>query len=160
MDINLRFKSKGKAIEVGKGKSFRLLTIEGIEATENELFITSNIFADGSKDDNKKIKAKPIIIEAEYTRQDKSEERRRLVSFFNIHNDGKLIIQINNIEKAIDYQVEEFKAPLKNTNNPAVIVECGFISNEEECKNLLDSQYQKQMAYSITAGFLSYYNTD
>lgn len=49
---------------------------------------------------------------------------------------------------------------LKNTNNPAVIVECGFISNGEECKNLLDSQYQKQMAYSITAGFLSYYNTD
>lgn len=49
---------------------------------------------------------------------------------------------------------------LKNTNNPAVIVECGFISNGEECKNLLDSQYQKQMAYSITAGFLSYYKTD
>lgn len=49
---------------------------------------------------------------------------------------------------------------LKNTDNPAVIVECGFISNEEECKNLLDSQYQKQMAFSITAGFLSYYNTD
>lgn len=49
---------------------------------------------------------------------------------------------------------------LKNTNNPAVIVECGFISNGEECKNLLDSQYQKQMAFSITAGFLSYYNTD
>lgn len=49
---------------------------------------------------------------------------------------------------------------LKNTNNPAVVVECGFISNQEECKNLLDSQYQKQMAYSITAGFLSYYNTE
>ena len=49
---------------------------------------------------------------------------------------------------------------LKNTNNPAVIVECGFISNGEECKNLLDSQYQKQIAFSITAGFLSYYNTD
>lgn len=49
---------------------------------------------------------------------------------------------------------------LKNTNNPAVIVECGFISNGEECKNLLDSQYQKQMAFSITTGFLSYYNTD
>lgn len=49
---------------------------------------------------------------------------------------------------------------LKNTNNPAVIVECGFISNEEECNNLLSSEYQKQMAFSITAGFLSYYNTD
>lgn len=49
---------------------------------------------------------------------------------------------------------------LKNTNNPAVIVECGFISNDEECKNLLDSQYQKQMAFSIIAGFLNYYNTN
>ncbi len=49
---------------------------------------------------------------------------------------------------------------LKNTNNPAVIVECGFISNEEECNHLLDKQYQKQMAFSITAGFLSYYNTN
>lgn len=49
---------------------------------------------------------------------------------------------------------------LKNTNNPAVIVECGFISNDEECSKLQESQYQKQMAFSITAGFLSYYNTD
>lgn len=49
---------------------------------------------------------------------------------------------------------------LKNTSNPAVIVECGFISNKDECNNLLDSHYQKQMAFSITAGFLSYYNTD
>lgn len=49
---------------------------------------------------------------------------------------------------------------LKNTSNPAVIVECGFISNKDECNNLLDSQYQKQMAFSITAGVLSYYNTD
>lgn len=49
---------------------------------------------------------------------------------------------------------------LKNTNNPAIIVECGFISNEEECNHLLNKQYQKQMAFSITAGFLSYYNTN
>lgn len=49
---------------------------------------------------------------------------------------------------------------LKNTHNPAVIVECGFISNEEECKKLIDSEYQKQMAFSISAGFLNYFNTD
>ena len=49
---------------------------------------------------------------------------------------------------------------LKNTSNPAVIVECGFISNEEECNNLLNSQYKKQMAFSITSGFLTYYNSD
>ena len=49
---------------------------------------------------------------------------------------------------------------LKNTYNPAVIVECGFISNEEECRKLIDSEYQKQMAFSISAGFLNYFNTD
>lgn len=49
---------------------------------------------------------------------------------------------------------------LKNTLNPAVIVECGFISNEEECRKLIDSDYQKQMAFSISAGFLNYFNSD
>lgn len=49
---------------------------------------------------------------------------------------------------------------LKNTDKPAVIVECGFISNYEECQKLLTDSYQKQMSYSIVAGFLDYYNTN
>ena len=47
---------------------------------------------------------------------------------------------------------------LKNTNNPAVIVECGFISNQNECKLLLDKSYQKKMALAVTTGFLDYYH--
>lgn len=49
---------------------------------------------------------------------------------------------------------------LKNTDNPAVIVECGFLSNNSECQKLTDKIYQKQMAYSIATGFLDYYNTN
>ena len=49
---------------------------------------------------------------------------------------------------------------LKNATVPAVIVECGFISNHDECQKLLDSTYQKQMSFSITSGFLNYYNTN
>lgn len=49
---------------------------------------------------------------------------------------------------------------LKNTDKPAVIVECGFISNYEECQKLLTDSYQKQMSYSIVAGFLDYFNTN
>lgn len=45
---------------------------------------------------------------------------------------------------------------LKNTTNPAVIVECGFISNPEECQKLLTEEYQKQISFSIIAGFLNY----
>lgn len=45
---------------------------------------------------------------------------------------------------------------LKNTQNPAVIVECGFISNDEECKKLQNEEYQRQISYTIATGFLEY----
>ena len=47
---------------------------------------------------------------------------------------------------------------LKNTDNPAVIVECGFISNQNERKLLLEKSYQKKMALAVTTGFLDYYH--
>ena len=45
---------------------------------------------------------------------------------------------------------------LDNATVPAVIVECGFLSNDEERANLLDSGYQSEMAYSIAMGVLEY----
>lgn len=45
---------------------------------------------------------------------------------------------------------------LKNAKSPAIIVECGFISNNEECNNLLNEIYQKQMSFAIVSGFLDY----
>ncbi|MDR2074366.1 MAG: N-acetylmuramoyl-L-alanine amidase [Oscillospiraceae bacterium] len=41
---------------------------------------------------------------------------------------------------------------LKNIEIPSVIVECGFISNEEEAKKLTSEMYQSQMALSIFCG--------
>ena len=49
---------------------------------------------------------------------------------------------------------------LKNTKMPAVIVECGFISNFEECQRLKSCEYQKQLAFCVTAGLLEYYNNN
>ena len=46
---------------------------------------------------------------------------------------------------------------LKNTQNPAVLVECGFLSNGAERQKLMDASYQKQMATAIAEGFLNYY---
>ena len=45
---------------------------------------------------------------------------------------------------------------LDNATVPAVIVECGFLSNDEERAKLLDSGYQSEMAYSIAMGVLEY----
>lgn len=38
---------------------------------------------------------------------------------------------------------------LSHMNNPAVMVECGFISNHEDCQRLLQAEYQQQLAFKI-----------
>ena len=45
---------------------------------------------------------------------------------------------------------------LENAQVPAVIVECGFLSNDNERKLLSDSSYQQQMAYAVAMGVLEY----
>ncbi len=45
---------------------------------------------------------------------------------------------------------------LKNTTVPAVIVECGFLSNPEELQKLTDQTYQKEIAYAIVMGVIDY----
>lgn len=46
---------------------------------------------------------------------------------------------------------------MKNASLPAVIVECGFLSNPEEEKLLKDSAYQGRIASAICDGIVAYY---
>lgn len=46
---------------------------------------------------------------------------------------------------------------LRSGNAPAVIVECGFLSNPQDEKSLLDKDYQQAVAESITEGVLQYF---
>ena len=41
---------------------------------------------------------------------------------------------------------------LKRTEFPTVIVECGFLSNNEEAEKLVTKEYQQQLAEAITQG--------
>jgi N-acetylmuramoyl-L-alanine amidase len=45
---------------------------------------------------------------------------------------------------------------MSNTTVPTALVECGFLSNPEECQKLADPAYQRQMAFAIGAGVLRY----
>lgn len=42
---------------------------------------------------------------------------------------------------------------------PAVIAECGFMSNPEEFQKLQTTEYQKQMAFAVFSGILKYFDT-
>ena len=45
---------------------------------------------------------------------------------------------------------------LENCNLPAILIECGFISNPEECKKLSEKEYQKELCFSILCGIIEY----
>lgn len=46
---------------------------------------------------------------------------------------------------------------MKNATVPAVIVECGFLSNYEEEKLLMEDKYQSRIASAICDGIMKYY---
>lgn len=88
--------------------------------------------------------------------------------FYSINNDKSHILA-ENIRKSITGLIQpENKRELKKGGSdiyllnkaavPAVIVECGFISNEEEAKNLSNEEYQSKMAFAICCGILEYKN--
>ena len=45
---------------------------------------------------------------------------------------------------------------LENIDNPAVLIECGFLSNPEEAKKLSEKEYQKQLSLAIVCGIINY----
>ncbi|MDR0880553.1 MAG: N-acetylmuramoyl-L-alanine amidase [Clostridioides sp.] len=45
---------------------------------------------------------------------------------------------------------------LRESNVPSILVECGFITNKEDEKNLFDSKYVSQLSDGIAQGVLSY----
>lgn len=49
---------------------------------------------------------------------------------------------------------------LKNAKVPAVIVECGFLSNKQELKKLKDPAYQSKLSFVILSGILKYFEQE
>ncbi len=47
---------------------------------------------------------------------------------------------------------------LYHSETPAVMVECGFLSNAGEAQLLSDKEYQKKMSLAIAAGITEYFN--
>ena len=67
-----------------------------------------------------------------------------------ILNSVKRNIQPEN--KRINKKSDNSYYILYKAQKPSVMVECGFVSNENENKRLQDKEYQRDMAYSILAG--------
>jgi len=83
----------------------------------------------------------------------KSEESKIIAT--NIQNRLKEIADPENTR--ISKPNKEYYL-LKQTSVPAVIVECGFLSNDDENKKLNSDEYQNKIAWAIYMGIVDYYN--
>lgn len=81
----------------------------------------------------------------------KSEQSKRLAECIQTRLKEFADNSNTRIPKAnLDYYI------LKNTQKPAVIVECGFLSNDEENKNLNSEAYQEKIAWAIYMGITDF----
>ena len=80
-----------------------------------------------------------------------SEEGKKLAE--NIQEAIGEVIQYDNKRKAL--KIEGIKI-IDKSKIPAVIVECGFLSNPNECNLLQDEKYQEKMAEGIKIGIQKY----
>ncbi|MBR1737647.1 MAG: N-acetylmuramoyl-L-alanine amidase [Firmicutes bacterium] len=81
------------------------------------------------------------------------------VFYYKSSQESKLLAQAiqKRIRNADKTNKREAKASgdyyiLKKSNVPAVIVECGFLSNDEEKENLQNEKYQERIAWAIYLG--------
>ena len=83
-----------------------------------------------------------------------SEEGKKLAE--NIQSSISECIEYDNKRTAL--KIEGIKIIDKSTI-PAVIVECGFLSNEEECRLLQEEMYQDKLAEGIKNGIIKYFSS-
>ena len=66
---------------------------------------------------------------------------------------------VNTLQKDNERQIKECGTSvflMYNAVKPAVLVECGFLSNYEETQRLKSSEYQKKIAFCIAMGIQNY----
>lgn len=70
-----------------------------------------------------------------------------------IQNAVKASLQPNNNRKI---KSGEGMYLLEHTVSPAVLIECGFLTNGEECERLKEKEYQNNLSFAIVCGIIEY----
>jgi N-acetylmuramoyl-L-alanine amidase len=60
----------------------------------------------------------------------------------------------------VPMQIDKSKMLFSDLKIPAVLVECGFLSNPEEAAKLKTKEYQQKIAFSIYLGIIQYFDKE
>ena len=87
-----------------------------------------------------------------------------LVVYYSQNNERSkaLALSIQNnikehLQKSNNRQIKNAKTDiylLDRITSPAILIECGFLSNNEDCKNMQNQEYRKKMALIISNSIL------
>lgn len=106
LECNGRSMQMGMSVS-GEKREFGITKITGLESSDLEVNFTDNALVDGSTPDGKRIKKRPIHIEATL-RDDRNNEinRQRIIKFFNPKYSGKLTVDHSGTRRNIEYELE------------------------------------------------------
>ena len=109
-------------------------------------------------------KAKPNLVISVHMNKFSMSSRRGAQVFFDDKNEGGEILA-NSVQKSLNEMPECVKKTnalkgdyyiLNSHKYAGCIVECGFLSNKEDERLLISTEYQEKLAYAIFKGSIDY----
>ena len=166
-DINLAVTLRLKAMLESAGFQVKMTRESDIAVNDPNLDTVKQRKVSDIKNRLKLIQNTPncIFISIHQNHFSESKYNGTQVFYSKNHEDSKVIAEdIQN--QVVSFIQPENKREIKpatesiyllwNTNVPAALVECGFLSNPSEAQLLKDASYQDKMAFSIFCGILKY----
>lgn len=101
--ITIELTCNGKTLRMGPNEDIDITKVTGLESSELELSTSDNALVDGASVDGKKIKPRPIHIEASFkSNKNNPENRARVIQFFNPKYTGRALIIVASLTGGVD----------------------------------------------------------
>ncbi len=105
--LRIELTCNGKTLSMGPGEDIDITAVSGLESSDLEISTSDNALVDGASVDGKKIKPRPIHIEASFRNAKNNPENRAMViKFFNPKYTGKALITNLGVSRNIEYELE------------------------------------------------------
>lgn len=105
--LTIELTCNGKTLKMGPGQDIDITAVSGLEASEVEISTSDNALVDGASVDGKKIKPRPIHIEASFrSSKNNPGNRAKIIKFFNPKYTGKALITNMGVSRNIEYELE------------------------------------------------------
>lgn len=122
--LTIELTCNGKTLKMGPGEDIDITLVTGLESSELDLSTSDNALVDGASVDGKKIKPRPIHIEASFrNNKNNPENRANVIKFFNPKYTGKALITNMGVSRNIEYELEGWTfASVHNMDNKLKIL--------------------------------------